>query len=144
MPRYTVTHRTTYKYSETITLSYNEAFVMPRSFALPTFEQTVTKSHVTVTPQASDVRERTDFFGNRALHFSMRTPHAEMTVTATSEVDVTPVSAEINHNTGWETVRDHLRTWLNNDVLEARQYGAGVSYCDAHRAKSVWACLVYA
>lgn len=123
MPTYTVTHRTTYEYSDTISLSYNEAFVIPRPFALPTFKQTVLRSTVVVDPKARDQQERVDFFGNRALHFSMRVPHSRMEVLATSKVQVEPRPFDGSIlNRPWELVRDRLQIDLNNEMLAARQF----------------------
>ncbi len=40
-----------------------------------------------------DHRERLDFFGNRVTYFTLRQPHEKMTLTASSEVVITPTFA---------------------------------------------------
>ena len=84
MVEYTVKHTTIYEYSQLTTLSYNTAYLLPRSFDLPTFRQDVMDAVVTVKPTVSDMDTYTDFFGNNVTYFALRSAHSKMDITAES------------------------------------------------------------
>ena len=76
-----------YAYGEPVSTSHHEAHLAPRDG-----EGQRTLAHdVAITPSPSLRRERFDYFGNRALHFSIREPHRALEVVATSVVDLTPL-----------------------------------------------------
>jgi transglutaminase-like putative cysteine protease len=81
---YRVVHRTEYRYDSTVSASYGEAHLHPRE----TPSQQCYASTLTIDPYPESFRERRDFHGNRAAYFSIREPHRELVVTATSEVEV--------------------------------------------------------
>ncbi len=115
-----VVHRTVYRYESDVSASYGEAHLLPRD----TRGQQTYSSTLTVNPQPEHYRERRDFFGNRAAHFTVLEPHRELTVTSRSLVEVRdhrsllPVVDDIR----WEQVRDLLRTEGGAEVVEARQF----------------------
>jgi transglutaminase-like putative cysteine protease len=90
MIHYRITHTTSYSYEEPASLSYNEAHVLPRSFATPLFTQERVAQTIVAEPVLEDARERRDGYGNEVLFFTMRQPHSDMQITATSEVLLTP------------------------------------------------------
>jgi len=81
---YRVTHRTRYDYDDTVGQCHNLAFMMPRN----TLRQTCLQADVIVEPQPVALTERRDYFGNRACHFAIESPHRSLEVTARSLVDV--------------------------------------------------------
>ncbi len=86
-----VVHRTGYAYSEPVSTSHHEAHLAPRDG-----EGRRTLVHdVAITPSPSLRRERFDYFGNRALHFSLREPHRALEVVTTSVVDLIPLPAPV-------------------------------------------------
>jgi transglutaminase-like putative cysteine protease len=85
MTRYEVRHRTEYAYSGDVTTSYGWAYLTPRD--LP--GQRCLSSEVEITPAATRIAAETDFHGNRATYFEVHEPHEQLTVTATSVVEVT-------------------------------------------------------
>ncbi len=111
-----VVHRTTYLYSEAVSTSYHEAHLAPRDG-----EGARLVAHdMAIDPTPGVSRERLDYFGNRALHFSIREPHRTLEVVATSTVDVTPKPAPLLHTTPvWQEVRDRLRRDRRKDILDA-------------------------
>lgn len=118
---YRVTHRTVYRYETPVSLSYSEARVLPRS--LP--HQSVRFSELVVAPAPVDERERLDFFGNRVAHFSLEGAHDELTVLATSVVEVLPGGpgrTPVTSPDSWEVVRDQLDDGTDPEVLAARQF----------------------
>jgi transglutaminase-like putative cysteine protease len=114
--RLRVQHRTTYSYGDAVSTSHHEAHLAPRDG-----ENLRTLAHdVEISPSPSVRRERFDFFGNRALHFSIREPHRELSVTATSVVDLSAVIPPVLGQTPpWEEVRDRLAGDRRRDVLDA-------------------------
>jgi len=83
---YRIIHRTEYLYSEASGLCHNEARLRPRDCG----RQRCLKSRLEVDPYPVDMSDRLDFFGNHVTYFTLQQPHAELTVTATSEIEVKP------------------------------------------------------
>lgn len=117
-----LTHRTEYVYEDDVVTSYGRAHLIPRHGD----GQSRVAAQVEVTPDPTDLREHTDFFGNRSTYFAVRTPHRELTVTATS---VVAVERGGTHRDALRDVRarevhDRLadRTDLAADLNAARQY----------------------
>lgn len=122
---YHVTHRTEYLYDEPVTSCYNEARLLPRSFA----RQTCTHSRLIIDPLPNDYREREDFFGNRVAYFTIQGGHTRLCVTAESDIQIHSLNAQLDYfsDSPWETVCAQLATRLNTTSLdttslEARQY----------------------
>ncbi|WP_027390086.1 transglutaminase family protein [Chrysiogenes arsenatis] len=82
MSHYRITHTTSYHYSDMVSLCYNEARLIPRTFA----GQSCLKYELQIEPLPADYQERLDFYGNKASYFSISTPHSVMSVTVQSEV----------------------------------------------------------
>lgn len=101
--RYRITHATSYRYGSTVTMSYNQAHILPRA----TPNQRVVSSSLEIDPTPSDHSERTDHFGNRVSYFSLERPLDELVVTARSDIDVgldPAVGAAADES--WEATRD--------------------------------------
>ena len=111
-----VVHHTAYAYSEPVSTSHHEAYLAPRDG-----ESRRTLVHdVAITPPPSSRRERFDYFGNRALYFSLREPHRALEVVTTSVVDVAAVAPPLlAASPAWEGVRDRLRSDRRRDLLDA-------------------------
>ncbi len=120
MTAYRVTHRTRYRYAEEVAASYGLAHLLPRD----TPGQVCRSARLDVVPTPDLVRERTDFFGNRALHFSLHEPHVELAVTATSVVEVTGTAPDLRvlAQRPWEDVRDTVRAGTDAALLDARTF----------------------
>ncbi len=98
---YRVSHRTTYRYSATMSDGYSVACLMPR----PTPWQVVLDSTVELEPAASERDSYLDAFGNMVFQFGLHEPHLEMVVDAVSFVEMSerPTPAD---PTAWEDVVD--------------------------------------
>lgn len=120
MVRYRVTHRTTYVYESVVSSSYGEAHLVPR--ALP--RQTRLWSEVRIDPDPADRRDRVDHFGNDTLYFSLLRPHTQLSVTATSEVEVhtEPPAIEQLPDEPWEAARQRLHERPTANDIESRQF----------------------
>lgn len=118
--RYRVRHTTRYSYAARVTSCYNLANVMPRD----TKRQRCISSRVTVSPQPSVARSRTDYFGNQAYHFEIQKAHKELVITAESEVQISDRELDLNLDLGlsYEQALHHIRNSRSQQTLDAREY----------------------
>ncbi len=103
MTRFRVDHVNSYHYGHQIGLNYGEARLLPRDAE----GQKVLERALALTPQVDDYRERDDPYGNRVAWFTLRKPHQDLVVGATSvlEREVKPMPAD---SPAWEEVVEHL------------------------------------
>lgn len=134
--KYRVLHRTSYFYSEPVSLCHNEVHVTPRSFST----QKCLSHALTITPHPNSIHEREDFFGNSTAVFSVLDDHEQLEVRAESEVQVTAPATPIAELTpGWESVREALRGQDAPRHFEALQYLYDSKYVKAHPDLAAWA-----
>lgn len=154
MPNYQITHTTAYHYEEAVSLCYNEGRMLPRSCATPLFTQECSAAHILVEPLWNDQRERTDFFGNRVIYFTLRQPHAQMSLTATSTVTVTsrfgPVAmgtnallalltAKLSKQMTWQEAVLLLNKSTDEAAIDARQFALPSTYTEPFPALVLFA-----
>jgi len=82
--RYRVRHVTRYTYDDVLEACYNRGLLQPRE--TPT--QRVLASDVVATPPSDLIASHLDYFGNHSLYLETREPTTELTVAATSVVEV--------------------------------------------------------
>ena len=114
-------HRTTYEYDDDVDTSYGRAHLTPRHGE----GQHRVAAQIEIDPGAADLREHTDYFGNRSTYFAVRTPHRRLTVTATSVVAVDRgVSRDALRDLRAREIQDRLadRADLMPALNAARQY----------------------
>jgi transglutaminase-like putative cysteine protease len=114
---YRITHRTTYGYDDDVGESFGRAHLLPRDRP----GQTCLDALVTVTPRPAELREHTDWFGNRATYFAVTQRHRLLAVLAESTVAVAERPAQAA-TPPWEAVRDRLRGATDPLLLDARAY----------------------
>jgi transglutaminase-like putative cysteine protease len=117
---YRVLHKTEYSYTEPVSPSYGQLYVLPRDH----HDQTCVSARVVVDPPPDDYRERTDFFGNRVAYFAVQAPHRQLTVTGDSTVVVSDRRDDAPEmgDQPWEPVVERLVTDQTADFLEARMF----------------------
>lgn len=86
MSRLRIVHRTGFDYAEPATASYNEARMLPYSGG----EQYVLHAALDIRPGATQ-HAYVDYWGTRVSTFEVLKPHRELSVTATSVVEVRPL-----------------------------------------------------
>ena len=96
MKRLRVRHSTGYRYDGEVTASYNEARMLPVSGE----RQLVLHAAVDVEPVSSH-HQYTDYWGTRVLAFDVLNPHRELTITASSLVEVLDAQ-HTSSGLGWE------------------------------------------
>lgn len=114
---YTISHRTTYGYDGDVGESFGRAHLLPRDRP----GQTCLEGRVTLTPRPAELREHTDWFGNRSTYFAVTRSHRKLEVLAESTVAVDerpfPTSTA-----AWEAVRDGLHGATDPLGLDARTF----------------------
>ena len=112
-----VTHATRYTYSEPVGLCWNNACLLPRE----TPYQKCPASELQISPDPANLSERTDFFGNRLTHFAIQQSHAELQVTALSEIALTPDPQLFTSGNrySWEKVKKSLASERTPLTLKA-------------------------
>ena len=132
---YKIIHKTQYSYNHPVNLCYNEARLTPRHHVY----QQCNDSQFVVQPEPKECRERQDFFGNTVYYFTIQQPHNQLTVTATSRVEVKGRELQLNftearhhddrdrvtseaEHLSWEEARLQLHTDSDPEILEMRQY----------------------
>ena len=103
--RHRVTHRTEYRYSDTVTSSYGRGFLTPRDSP----RQRRVAHRLNIEPVPTDISTSLDGYGNISSYFHVTEPHQTLTVTSDSVVDVYPLAPGL-HTSGpalapWEAAR---------------------------------------
>lgn len=112
-----VSHVTSYRYPDPVSLCHSIAHLKPRD--LP--HQTCLSSQVRVDPWPAVSREYTDFFGNRVSYFAIQQSHSHLDVTALSEVEVRPRSLPDPGSTlPWELALERVQAGRDEGVAAAR------------------------
>jgi len=117
--KYQVEHTTTYRYTDPVSLGHNEVHLAPREFN----RQRCLAHRLSVRPAPTAQRSRQDYFGNRVDYFTLEEEHRELTITASSTVQLTvtppPPAAETRP---WEEVRDRLQRCDDAPILAAAPF----------------------
>ena len=124
--KYQLRHTTRYRYSSSVTLSHNEARLLPRNIDW----QHCTQTRLTIIPAPQRQHERRDFFGNRVAYFAIQDIHDSLEVTANSLVttEVRPVPEGDACMVPWENAVEQLTPQSqasdtsDADCQEARLY----------------------
>ncbi|WOD13083.1 transglutaminase family protein [Pseudomonas sp. NyZ704] len=142
--KYQLRHSTLYEYSGPVSLSHNEARILPRN--LPW--QWCTNAKLDISPNPVRMRERIDFFGNRVVYFSLESLHEELQVNVTSEIETRPRPTQDFFSTiAWEqAVRETAADirYSNRDCLEARLFMLDSPFIHQHESLANYALSSFA
>ncbi|MGD1933170.1 MAG: transglutaminase N-terminal domain-containing protein [Candidatus Phaeomarinobacter sp.] len=117
--RFRISHSTTYRYSQTVTLSQHVVHLEPRE--TPT--QKCLSYALSAAPEPSSRRADADFFGNPVSYLTLQDDHTLLTVLAVSEVEVMPpplLDPEVTMP--WEQVHDFISADPADPSRDAVQY----------------------
>ncbi len=116
--KFRVRHRTRYHYDSPVALCQNEVRLAPRD--LP--GQRCLRWDLDIVPEPADLRTRYDYYGNRVVYFAVERRHQELTITATSDVEVRPEGLELDLSgqLAWDELREMVRRGGEPTLLEAR------------------------
>ena len=115
---YQATHSTRYTYEGPVSHCLSEAKLTPR--ILP--NQNLLDWKIIVSPKASNLLSRKDYFGNDVTSFAVLEPHDCFTITAISLVEVLPNSYQLGFSPAWEEVRDAIAAADNDELLRANEF----------------------
>ncbi len=116
---YRITHRTTYEYSEAVTVSHHAARMAPRATA----HQASEGFHLRIHPTPAVQSTRTDYFGNSVCVFSIQGLHRKLDVTVTSTVEIKlPPALDLILSPGYEEVRRLFLEPVSPQLCEAYQF----------------------
>jgi len=102
--RYRIKHTTQYAYAHPVAVCHNLVRLTPRSTAL----QRRDSYRLIILPEPAEVVPRRDALGNEVEHFSIHEPHHGLSLSATSQLVVSP-PADPGAGPPWEQVRDALQ-----------------------------------
>jgi transglutaminase-like putative cysteine protease len=116
---YSVSHRTTYRYTYPVSVGEHVACLKPRSFSRNKLVQNTLSIH----PAPSTLTERSDYFGNVLSFFTIEEPHKVLIVEAKSQVEIDrrPISPA-GSSRPWEESARSLAKDHCDEVLEAYQF----------------------
>ncbi len=126
---YRVTHTTKYMYSEQVPVCHNKVHLAPRNTA----HQNCNDYRLTIHPEPAFRGVHYDFFGNRVDYFCIQDASRNLTVTATSHVDVAgQPRPQQDDPPAWEEIRDRLARPKSNEDFEACLYTTASEFvrCD--------------
>lgn len=115
--RYTILHRTVYRYSERVSDSHHLARLAPVNCV----SQLTDTFRLKVLPEPDLLTTRTDYFGNETTFFSITSPHTELSIESYSQIQLLEKVAPIlSESRPWEEVRAVLRqSTLRSDIAAA-------------------------
>lgn len=103
--RYKIRHLTRYRYGESVTNSQHDLHLLPRE--LP--NQRCLSAELEIRPTPAVCLERLDYFGNRAAHVVLESPHSDLAVIAHSRVEVTvPPACAPDQDVAWQAAVAHI------------------------------------
>lgn len=104
---YNIAHRTTYTYDAPVTSARCVMRLIPRNDR----GQAVLSSHIDVSPEAENLTERLDFYGNRVCETRILKPHTRLQITLAARVAVERAPPPAPALTpAWEIVRNAAQT----------------------------------
>jgi transglutaminase-like putative cysteine protease len=116
---YEVIHRTTYDYSELVTISHHAARMKPK----PLPNQQRHAFVLEIEPEPTLRKMRSDYFGNRVCFFSIQEVHQRLEITARSRVTVTATTPPVpSLSPAWENVAKLFSDPVSPEVVAPYQF----------------------
>ena len=113
--QYRVSHTTTYRYAEPVSVCHNELHLTPRDCP----GQAPVRSQLLIGPSPSALHRDHDYFGNAITFLTLQEPHDELKITAMSQVEVIGRGSVLPASPAWELVADRLRAERTSEGLAA-------------------------
>ena len=103
--QYDVRHRTTYRYSQPVSISHHVLHLAPRACD----DQVVHGAAIGIEPGPAVRNDAVDYFGNQVTFATIQQQHEELVIEASSRVDVTAARRTAPSQTmAWDRVFGHL------------------------------------
>jgi transglutaminase-like putative cysteine protease len=128
--RLRVVHETIYEYAEPVTSSHHEVHLTPRDGE----GQTCLSHELFVSPTPGVMRDRTDYFKNRASYFGIHEAHRSLRIVSKSEVRVRRQGQPPLWSPSWEETRDSVARDRRPEILDAYAFVFDSHYVAANDA----------
>ncbi len=116
---YRIIHKTVYAYAEPALTCHNQLHLTPRELD----HQRCLRSRVNIDPAPRAMAEHKDYFGNIVVDFEIDEPHACLSITATSRVEVKPgPQFDPSATPAWDQVRRQVAADRDALTLSAYQF----------------------
>lgn len=114
MPRYQISHRTSYEYSSPVIQSNHLLHLAPRQIP----NQTIARHNLIIEPAPAWRSDHIDYFGNPATLISVEDEHSKLSVNSLSEIEVQlMVQPDFKASTPWKMLVDGT-TILPADIAQ--------------------------
>jgi transglutaminase-like putative cysteine protease len=122
---YEVSHRTTYRYGQPVSVSHHLLHLTPRLASFQSCRDTAIEMTPAPTVRASSI----DYFGNPMTFVTIQQSHVELVLHALSVIEIKdrPVPGAMD-TPPWEDVCRRLETDRSPEALEALEFTYGSSY----------------
>jgi transglutaminase-like putative cysteine protease len=114
---YNITHKTSYQYADTVSLSHNVVRARPRNHSA----QTCRWHELAISPSPTIRDEHRDYFGNHVSWLSVQEPHTQLVIESKSEVEVRlELRPELSQAQPWERVAELIGK--SPEMIPVRQF----------------------
>ena len=116
---YDITHKTTFRYSQSVTISHHLLHLAPRLCP-----QQIRKRHaLIVEPPPTIIKDGMDYFGNPTTYLTVEEDHSELSVVSRSRIEVMPPTLPAaERTTPWDRVAHILDRATGKEMLDVFQF----------------------
>lgn len=123
--RYDVRHRTTYRYSQPVSISHHVLRLAPRRCD----HQVLHASAIEVSPQPAVRSDSLDYFGNPVTYLTIQEQHEQLVIEARARIDVAaPPPREPSQTTPWDRIFGQLERIQSPDGIATLQFAFDSPY----------------
>jgi transglutaminase-like putative cysteine protease len=134
--RYQVNHTTIFDYAEPVSGCHNLLHLRPREAP----RQTCLAQKLTISPEPRGLQNRSDYYGNPIVLFTIQEPHRRLSVTAEHRFEIRPApEVDVEGSTPWEEARETLRTDRSPAILDAYRFVFTSQYIPRNQALADYA-----
>ena len=134
--RYQVIHTTIYDYAEPVSLCHNVLHLRAREAP----RQTCLSQKLTIAPEPRGLQNRSDYYGNPIVLFTIQEPHRRLSVTAEHRFEIRSASpVDTGASAPWEEVRETLRSDRSPPTLDAYRFVFTSQYVPRNQALADYA-----
>jgi transglutaminase-like putative cysteine protease len=126
--RYDVRHRTTYRYSQPVSISHHVLHLVPRRHDL----QVLHASSLSIEPSPAVRSDAQDYFGNPTTFLTIQEQHEQLVIESRSLIDVVaPAPREPSRTMPWDRIFRQLEQRSTRDDFAALQFAFDSPYTRA-------------
>lgn len=127
---YDVRHRTTYRYSQPVSISHHVLHLVPRASG----RQLVHGTELVVSPLPSLRSDASDYFGNPVTYLTLQEQHEEFAIESRARIEVSPRADYAPEGTlAWNDVFAHLERAPTRESLDVLQFVFDSPYVHSSR-----------